>query len=209
MLTSGRNSSTIWGKGQRFPENGPLSTFWTFMINLGTIMALVSVSSGMLMTLKVNWKSAILTPVGSNQLLLYPTFLIVCVILFLTVPCPLPSYLKPNPLIYSLSSEVQVTTWVYYRHLNCGGEVQHCRTEHLTCGIWCSLQVKRVRIELNYRTIKNCLVVWETRFCSPKLRIRCRFFFLMDIHIQVTFIERVCGREIFGVFSLPFWKRLS
>ena len=63
------------------------------MINLGTIMALVSVSSGMLMTLKVNWKSAILTPVGSNQLLLYPTFLIVCVILFFDCALP-PTFLS-------------------------------------------------------------------------------------------------------------------
>lgn len=36
---SGRNILAILGKGWGFLEDGPLSTFWSFRVILGTVMA--------------------------------------------------------------------------------------------------------------------------------------------------------------------------
>ena len=41
---SGGNSSPILEKEQQFPGLGAQSTFWAFMVVLGTVMALVDVA---------------------------------------------------------------------------------------------------------------------------------------------------------------------
>ena len=53
-------------------------------------------------------------------------------------------------------------------------EEQSSETEPLTCGIWCSLQVDSVRIELNCRTPSWCLelcflLVWGKSIPLPHL----------------------------------------
>ena len=42
---SGRVIPVILGKGCGFPGIGPLPTFWPFMVGLGTVIALVGVTS--------------------------------------------------------------------------------------------------------------------------------------------------------------------
>ena len=59
------------------------------------------------------------------------------------------------------STDNQLDNW----HLKCvcvwWGDRQFCRTEPLTCGIWCYLQVDTVRIKLNCTTPSWCLrIVW-------------------------------------------------
>ena len=60
---SGRIILIISEKGRGFPGIGPLPTFWTLMVSLITVMALVGVSFSMLMYYnecimrhKVHWK---------------------------------------------------------------------------------------------------------------------------------------------------------
>lgn len=44
-LINGRVIPTIWsGRGMRFPGIGPMPTFWSWMISLGTGIVLVDVS---------------------------------------------------------------------------------------------------------------------------------------------------------------------
>ena len=64
-LMSGRIIPTILGKGQRFPGTGPMPTFGSLMVGLGTVLAPADVSFSLLMCcynetilmLKVWWKS--------------------------------------------------------------------------------------------------------------------------------------------------------
>ena len=44
QATEWEECSNYWGDGQRFPGNGPLPTFWCWVVGLGTVTAPVDVS---------------------------------------------------------------------------------------------------------------------------------------------------------------------
>lgn len=59
--------------------------------------------------------------------------------------------------VYDQWSEAQVATWTYDWHLKWGPS---CKTEPITCGIGCYLQVESIRTELNDHPgelLENCL----------------------------------------------------
>ena len=94
--------------------------------------------------------------------------------------------------MYNLA-EVQGATWTSDWHLNWGPS---CRTEPLTCRIWCYLFIDTVRIELNYRTpglmTKNCLVVWWNPSC-PNSEIASSDFFSLKVGILLRLFW--CGLQ--------------
>ena len=103
FIGSGRIIPIILEKGWWFSGIGPLPTFWSLMVCLRIVMALVSVSLSLLMCyiehilrLKIYWKSTqstILDPFDSNQFMSFPMAMS-----FFQSLCPDPSLLFHPPI---------------------------------------------------------------------------------------------------------------
>ena len=122
---------TISERGQGFPGIRPPSTFWSWLINLGTVMAPAGVSFSLLMCytehvlrLKVEWKSTYL-PSWTYLVLISLCPVLSYAILLKLVPCPLLSCFNiKSPKVGSLYGKGVWANLVWTKNVACHSSKQ-------------------------------------------------------------------------------------